>query len=97
MIRHIVTIRFRDDAPATTAHEVAEALNALADRVPAIETIRAGVDLFDAPGRFHVGLVVEVADRDALEAYRMHPAHRQVVDERIRPWLDTITAVDHAL
>lgn len=97
MIRHIVTIRFRDDAPKATAREVAEALNALADLIPAIETIRAGVDLFDAPGRFHVGLVVEVANHDALEAYRMHPAHRQVVDERIHPWLDMITAVDHEL
>jgi heme-degrading monooxygenase HmoA len=81
MIRHIVLFRLaaidelqrRDDA-----HGIAERLQALETQIPGIVSIRVDRDLGLVEGHWDVALVSEHDDNAALEAYQVHPAHKEV-------------------
>jgi heme-degrading monooxygenase HmoA len=81
MIRHIVLFRLaatdevqrRDDA-----HGIAERLQALETQIEGIVSIRVDRDLGLVDGHWDVALVSEHDDNAALEAYQVHPAHKEV-------------------
>jgi Stress responsive A/B Barrel Domain len=81
MIRHIVLFRLaaidelqrRDDA-----HGIAERLQALETQILGIVSIRVDRDLGLVEGHWDVALVSEHDDNAALEAYQVHPAHKEV-------------------
>ena len=88
MIRHIVLFRLaavdelerRDDA-----HGIAERLQALETQIPGIVSIRVDRDLGLVEGHWDVALVSEHDDNAALEAYQVHPAHKEVA-----AWIGTV-------
>jgi hypothetical protein len=82
MITHIVFFRMQatDAASAEAdAKELAQRLNALAGRIPSLRSIEAGVDFSATEASWNVGLISRFDDRKGLEAYRVHPAHQEVV------------------
>ncbi|MFT4211877.1 MAG: Dabb family protein [Microbacterium sp.] len=80
-IRHIVAWQL---ATGDTAERAAQAaritaeLGALRGVVPEILEITVGPDIV-GDGNWDVALIVDVADRAALDAYQRHPAHQAVV------------------
>ncbi len=90
MIRHIVMFRLgatdelqrRDDA-----HGIAERLQALETQIPGIQSIRVDRDLGLVKGHWDVVLVSEHDDNAALEAYQVHPAHKEVA-----AWIGTVVS-----
>ncbi len=80
-------------ARRTNAERVRDALEALPATVPVIRRLEVGLDVRDKPSNWDVVLTVDVDDRDALEAYRVHPDHVVVADligslERTRMCVD---------
>lgn len=88
MITHIVLIGLQDPADA---QECADRLQAMTGRIDGLLSVRAGVD-FSGTG-YHVALVTELRDRDALAAYAAHPVHLEVI-EWIKPRVASRALVD---
>ena len=89
----MVTIQFLDDTTDEQIDGVVASLAALEEKIDVIKTIQVGRDARDGH-RTEVGLTVDTVDLDALDSYRVHPEHRKIVDEMIKPHLATITGVD---
>ena len=90
MIRHIVVFSVADDQREQLAGLVDD-LRALPGQIDVIEALAVGRPLNDSP--FDCALTVDLADEDALEAYRGHPAHQPVLD-RLRKVAEEIVVAD---
>jgi len=94
MLRHVVLLRFRPDAPADTAPRAVEALKTLPARIPEIRAYQPGLDVVREARSYDVGLIGDFDDRAALARYLAHPAHVEVVREYLSPWLADLAVVD---
>ena len=83
MITHLVFFNLEAEAQGRTAEEnirmLQERLNALPARIPALQSLSCGPVLSSTPASFDFGLWTTFEDADALETYRVHPAHQEVV------------------
>ncbi len=99
MIRHIVLFTLAADDETQRrddAHGIAERLEALETQIPGIQSIRVDRDLGLVAGHWDVALVSEHDDNAALEAYQVHPAHKEAA-----AWIGTVVSdravVDYSL
>lgn len=79
-IRHVVAWRLAatDEAErAASAAEIASRLNALVGIVPSILSLSAGAETLYVGTNWDVALIADFADQAALEAYQVHPAHKE--------------------
>jgi hypothetical protein len=93
-IRHVVAFRLAADDPAVRAEQardIAARIRALDAVVPAIRSVTAGPGIIE--GNWDVALVVDVDDRDGLEAYATHPVHQEVL-AYVRSVMSDRVAVD---
>ena len=99
MLRHVVMWRIAPEkvpagvSSAEVAASLASDLRALVGQIPQIVTLTAGPNCVAAEGNWDLGLVVDVEDEGALQAYATHPAHLKVV-ESIRAVVSDRAAVD---
>jgi hypothetical protein len=91
MVRHVVvwTMQAGNEGDLDG---LLEALRALPARVPEIEALSAG-RLLNAT-EYDAALCVDVADPEALERYRAHPAHQPVV-AKLREVAATLVVADY--
>jgi hypothetical protein len=83
MIRHVVALRLSAEEDAERleqAVEVASRLEALADVVPGVISIRVHRDLGLVATHWPLVLVGDFEDIEALEAYQVHPRHLEVLE-----------------
>lgn len=84
MVKHIVLWTLKEPAEGTTAEQIAlemkSRIEALADCVPGIVAIEVGLDVSRTNASADVALYSEFADAEALAAYQVHPAHREVAE-----------------
>jgi len=80
MLRHVV-IWSMSEGPGEELDELLLELRALPDQIEEIVELSAGQLLNETD--FDAVLCVDVADADALERYRAHPAHQPVL-KRLR-------------
>lgn len=84
MVKHIVLWTLKDPAEGRSAEQVAlemkSRIEALAGSVPGIVSIEVGLDLSRTNASADVALYSEFADLEALQAYQVHPAHREVAE-----------------
>lgn len=92
MINHVVLISWKSGTDASTIAAAMSDLRALGERIPGVELVAAGEALAEGP--YTHGLLVRLADAEALQAYLKHPAHEEVVKSWIGPHRDQILAVD---
>jgi hypothetical protein len=85
MIRHVVLLTLRSEAPPEAAGVIAEALRGLTGVVPSIRDYQAGVDLGIVPGNATVAATATFDDAAGYLEYRDHPAHRAVIERYIDP------------
>jgi hypothetical protein len=74
-VDHMVWIRFHEGVGEDRIAEHLANLRSLAQRVPAVQDLRVGANFTDRARGFTHGLIVTVADRDALQQYLEHPDH----------------------
>lgn len=61
------------------AHRLADALNALVEKVPGVLALKAGPNCVGADGNWDLGLVCDFENQADLDAYAVHPLHQEVV------------------
>ena len=80
MLTHIVCWKYKaETTPEQRAEHLAK-LRALVGVIPEIETFNVGSDILHLERSFDTGLTSTFADRAALEAYTIHPAHQEVAN-----------------
>lgn len=97
MIRHMVLIKFRSDGSEGITGRVKAALEALPPKIEEIRSLQVGEDVVRGPNSADLGLIVDFDDLASLDRYRIHPDHRSIVEDLIRPNLEQIVAVDFAV
>jgi hypothetical protein len=90
LIRHIVVFSVAEGQEEQLAGLVGD-LEALPAQIDEIEALAVGRPMNETP--FDCALTVDLADGDALEAYRGHPAHQPVL-ERLRAIATEIVVAD---
>ncbi|MCI8496630.1 MAG: Dabb family protein [Clostridiales bacterium] len=80
MVKHIVFWKLEENAGGRSKQEnfqlMKQKLEALVGIVPGLLSAQVGYNYNG--GDYDVALVLDVESRGALEAYRVHPAHKEV-------------------
>ncbi len=97
MLRHVVLLRWRDDATDEQVAAVADGLAALPAAIDTIRAYRIGPDAGINDGNLHYAVVADFDDEAGYLVYRDHPAHQALIAERIAPILAERAAVQYAV
>jgi len=79
MLRHIVILGFRPDAPEETIERIVAGLRALEGRIDGLLSLRCERDMGLSERSADLVLEVELSDADAWHAYQVHPEHQAVI------------------
>lgn len=90
MITHVVFFKF--SAPQD-AEEARRLLLGMKGHIPGLLEVEAGLDFTRSERSFDLALITRHEDREALDVYRDHPVHQEVV-QFIRPRAHASAAVD---
>ena len=74
-VAHIVWIKFGENVSQAQIEKHMAALATLKERVPGISELTLGENFTDRAEGFTHGLIVELADKAALDVYATHPDH----------------------
>ena len=99
MIEHLVLFKVRENAAPEESEEMLRRLRQLETEVPGILYLSCGVNFSERSQGYTHGLVVRFPDRDALQAYQVHPLHQAAVSEAVRPVVEPggILALDYEI
>lgn len=78
MIKHIVFFKLKDRSEESVAATVAVLRN-MEGKIPQLLSIEVGADIIHSDRSFDIALVTVVASLDDLQAYQVHPAHKEVI------------------
>ena len=95
MLRHIVMIKFKDpvskDAETLKLKQMLE--NLVVD-IPSLLAMEVGININTRPTSFDLVLVSDFENETALNAYRLHPSHKEVL-EYMKNIVDKTAVVDY--
>ncbi|MCB2207445.1 MAG: Dabb family protein [Bacteroidetes bacterium] len=81
MLRHIVMIQFKDGkAKDVEASKLKMMLENLKSEIPSLFTMEVGLNINTKPSAFDLVLTADFENEMGLNAYRIHPAHKEVLD-----------------
>lgn len=78
MLTHIVCWKYRPETTPEQRREHIAKLKNLPSVIPGILSFNVGADVLHLERSFDTGLVATYADREALDAYTVHPVHQEV-------------------
>ncbi|ASA20618.1 Dabb family protein [Paenibacillus donghaensis] len=78
MIKHIVFFKLKDRS-AEQVEVTAQVLRNMEGRIPQLISIEVGTDILHSERSFDLALVTVVATLEDLQAYQVHPAHKEVI------------------
>jgi len=79
MVVHIVMFRFKDENKEENIAKVKSMLEALVEKIEPLKSMEVGVDFLHSERSMDLVLTSTFDDKEGLEAYRIHPAHQEVV------------------
>ncbi len=79
MLTHIVCWKYKPETTPEQRRDHIAKLRVLPRLIPNIESFDVGADILHLDRSFDTGLVAVYPDREALDAYKEHPAHVEVV------------------
>lgn len=79
MLTHIVCWKYKTEATQEQREEHIEKLRNLVNVIPYILSFSVGSDILHLERSFDTGLVATYPDREALDAYTVHPEHQKIV------------------
>lgn len=97
MIEHIVLFKLKDTASEEQVEAMLSALAGLRSAVPGIVDLSVGKNFSERGQGFGIGLVVRFENREALDAYIPHPAHRGCVDQFVKPIAAELIVADYEI
>lgn len=81
MLKHVVLFRLKDSKDKEEhIRKFKEMLEALPDKIPQIRYYEVGVNVIPSERAFDMCLVSGFASEADLQAYRVHPAHQEVLE-----------------
>ena len=96
MLRHIVLLKFKEEATPARRAELAAAFEALASKIPQVQSLEWGLNA--SPEGLDKGFthnfLVTFANDAGRDAYLPHPAHLAFVAQ-LKPWLADLLVVDY--
>ena len=95
MLRHVVLLKFTDEATDADVQAIIEGLEGLPAIIPEIESYSVGVDAGISEGNVSFAIVGEFADAAAYEVYAQNSVHLDVIATRIKPFVAQRTAVQY--
>lgn len=97
MLRHVVMIKLKEEAPADAGDALREGLSQLPGKIEEIKAYTFGADLGLREGNFDFCLVADFEDAEAFGRYVVHPDHQRFVTETLTPVAETRVAVQFPL
>jgi hypothetical protein len=98
MFRHVVLLRWTDEATLEQRDAVRAALAGLPGAIPELRSYVVGADAgVGGDGNSHLAIVADFDDFDGYVAYRDNAVHQDVIARLIRPILASRAAVQHEL
>lgn len=97
MIRHIVLLKWTEEATAAQVATVATELGKLPGLIPELRTYAVGDDAGISEGNHDFGILAEFDDAEGFAVYRDHPAHQKVIADHIKPILAGRAAIQIAI
>jgi len=97
VLRHVVLLKFVDEATQEQRQAVLDGLATLPPAIPAIRSYVFGLDAGIAEGNYDIAVVADFDDASAYRDYAAHPLHQQLIAERIRPILAARAAVQYEI
>ncbi|RUM44607.1 MAG: Dabb family protein [Hydrogenimonas sp.] len=79
MVVHIVMFHFKEENKEENIAKVKGMLEALVDKIEPLKSMEVGVDFLHSERSMDLVLTSTFDDKEGLEAYRIHPAHQEVV------------------
>ena len=79
MLTHIVCWKYKPEATEIERQDHITKLRSLPNAISNIVSFNVGTDVLHLARSFDTGLVAVFPDRDALDAYTVHPSHQEVV------------------
>ncbi|WP_182907682.1 Dabb family protein [Microbispora sp. H13382] len=95
MFRHVVLLKWTDDATEEQKAEVARRLRELPGVIPELRSYEVGPDAGINQGNFSFAVVADFDSAEDYIVYRDHPAHQDVLKECITPILASRAAVQY--
>ena len=95
MIVHIVLFKWNSDTSTETIASVMSALRGMKGKIPEIIDLSCGDNFSELSQGFQNGLVVQVKDKAALDAYAKNALHQEIIQTLIMPILTEKTVVDY--
>ena len=96
VMRHVVLLKFKEDASTDKIREVETEFRALKSRIPSVQSLEWGTNV--SPEGLNQGFThcffVTFADAKARDAYLPHQAHQDFV-KILRPALDKVMVIDY--
>lgn len=83
MIKHIVMIRVKGNGPdekKANAGKLKAAIEGLIGKVPELKQMEVGLNLNSKPVAYDLVLTSVFNSLEELDAYRVHPEHKKVLD-----------------
>jgi hypothetical protein len=96
VLRHVVLLKFKDDAKSDQIRTVEDEFRALKRHIPSVQSLEWGTNVSPeglAQGFTHC-FFVTFADAKARDAYLPHQAHQDFV-KVLRPVLDKVLVLDY--
>jgi len=98
MVKHIIIWKikdeFDDEKKAAIKQGVKEGLEGLAGQIPGLVDIKVITDVLPTSnGDLMLDSTFE--DFDSLKGYAVHPAHVDVADNKVRPFMASRSCVDY--
>jgi len=97
-IRHIVCLKFKDEASSEQISEIEQKLPALQESIPGIVSIEWGTN--NSPEGLNKDFthcfIVTFENDDARSTYLPHPKHQEFVDT-LKPILEDVFVIDYNL
>lgn len=80
MLIHIVCWKYKNETSQETREDHVTKLKNLPNEIPNIESFKIGFDILHLERSFDLGLVAIFPNKDALDAYTVHPTHQEVAN-----------------
>jgi hypothetical protein len=95
MVEHLVLFKMKPEVTHAQLQEFVQALRALKQSVPGPIELHAGENLNKERGAgYGVALAVRFPNKEALDVYGPHPAHRAFIDRYVTPWCAEVVVAD---
>jgi hypothetical protein len=94
MVVHIVMIKFKDGVLREQMLEVKSEIEALKDKIDAVESMEVGLNFADEDRAMDLALISTFKSREDLNSYAKDPIHLEVI-KKIKSVADYTKVVDY--